>query len=183
MSSHANPLGQVADWIGFTFTITHKGCLLRFRLTSCVSSASMWLTCCAFLRFSLIEAQSFAGRANHIASLLIAWRPFVSELWAAIDPESARRSGKVWVKQIKPTLEWLSTFLRQQRGALVRSWLFSAWLYPQTAVAMILDASPWGLGGILVSGDKVISWFASDLTALDEARVHHRIGQGSGQQL
>ena len=101
-------------------------------------------------RLQLQVLQSFTGRTNHVANLLYAWRPFISELWGAITERKQSGDARVWVRQIKPTLEWLSTFLRQQRGALVRSWLFSAWLYPQTAVTMILDASPWGLGGILI---------------------------------
>ena len=48
---------------------------------------------------------------------------------------------------------------------------------------MILDASPFGLGGVLVCGDKLLSWFACDLGVLDEKRFGHEVGADSGQQI
>ena len=121
--------------------------------------------------------------ANHVANLLYACRPFISELWGAIT--KARKSGdsRVWIKQVRPTLDWLAVFLSRRRGSLVRSWTFSAWLYPETAVTMILDASPFGLGGVLVSGHRILGWFSSDLTCLDEQRFGHAVGADSGQQV
>ena len=51
-------------------------------------------------KVSFSEVQSFAGCANHITNILFAWRPFISELRAAIYARSSQRSGKVWVRQI-----------------------------------------------------------------------------------
>ena len=47
---------------------------------------------------------------------------------------------------------------------------------------MVLDASPWGMGGVLISGDKILSWFSSNLTKWDEERFNHKIGTDAGQQ-
>ena len=47
---------------------------------------------------------------------------------------------------------------------------------------MILDASPYGLGGVLLACDHVVSWFSSDLTHHDEVQFHHRAGSDTGQQ-
>ena len=95
-------------------------------------------------RIQLGVLQSFTGRTIHVADLIYAWRPFISELWGAIT--KARKSGdsRVWIKQVRPTLDWLAVFLSRRRGYVVRSWTFSAWLYPETAMAMILDATPSG---------------------------------------
>ena len=35
---------------------------------------------------------------------------------------------------------------------------------------MVIDASPWGLGGVLVPGDQILGWFTSDLSKWDEER-------------
>ena len=134
-------------------------------------------------RIQLQVLQSFTGRTGHIANLLYAWRPFISELWAAITERKKAGDSRVWVKQIIITLQWLSVFLNRHRGSLIRSWKYSAWLYPQTTMTMILDASPYGLGGVLVSAGRIISWFASPLTHLDEQTFHHDIGADSGQQV
>ena len=48
---------------------------------------------------------------------------------------------------------------------------------------MILDASPFGLGGVLVCGSDIFSWFATPLTQLGEQRFNHKIGGDSGQQV
>ena len=80
------------------------------------------------------------------------------------------------------TLRWLQIFLQGHRGSLTRSWSYQSWLNPQTVLTMILDASPFGLGGVLIASDKVISWFASDLTH-DDVRIHgHEVGADAGQQ-
>ena len=101
----------------------------------------------------------------------------------AISERKRAGDNRAYVKQILPTLRWLATFLSKQRGSLVRSWRFSAWLDPLTAVTMILDASPYGLGGVLVCGDKLLSWFGCELTRADEQRFGHKIGSDSGQQV
>ena len=48
---------------------------------------------------------------------------------------------------------------------------------------MILDASPFGLGGVLVASDRVISFFSSDLSKGDDRIHRHEIGQDTGQQV
>ena len=48
---------------------------------------------------------------------------------------------------------------------------------------MILDASPYGLGGILIASDRIVSYFASPLTRLDEEIHGHSIGSDKGQQV
>ena len=50
-------------------------------------------------------------------------------------------------------------------------------------MTMILDASPFGLGGILISNGRVLSWFSSDLSRDDEEIFQHSIGADSGQQV
>ena len=47
---------------------------------------------------------------------------------------------------------------------------------------MTLDASPFGLGGILTLDGRVIAWFASALTKLDSKRFGCPLGDSSGQQ-
>ena len=50
-------------------------------------------------------------------------------------------------------------------------------------MTMTLDASPWGLGGILQRNVIIISWSSSPLSKHDQ-RIHkRRIGSSSGQQI
>ena len=50
-------------------------------------------------------------------------------------------------------------------------------------MTMILDASPFGLGGVLVQGDRIVSWFPSALTVHDEKQFGRKTGSYSGQQV
>ena len=63
------------------------------------------------------------------------------------------------------------------RGALTRTWLYEDFLRPELAATLFLDASPWGLGGILVIGCAVHRFFASKLTHDDEVIHNTVIGQ------
>ena len=80
MSFHKGQYGQQVDWIGFQFRI------LRDEVEVAIKSAFMkdfdrdvhrllWQR-----RIQLGVLQSFTGRTNHVANLLYAWRPFISEL-------------------------------------------------------------------------------------------------------
>ena len=43
------------------------------------------------------------------------------------------------------------------------------------------DASPWGLGGWLSVNGTITQYFASPITADDEAKYGHQIGDNKGQ--
>ena len=45
------------------------------------------------------------------------------------------------------------------------------------------DASPWGLGGWISVGGRIVEYFSCPITALDVARYGHAIGCNKGQQL
>ena len=70
------------------------------------------------------ELLSLAGRANHVATLVYTWRPFLDQLWAAVSgtkPSNAP-AGKVWIKSVLASLTWLLIFLTDEPGHLVREW-------------------------------------------------------------
>ena len=48
---------------------------------------------------------------------------------------------------------------------------------------MVLDASPWGLGGVLICGERALGYFASPLSRHDERRFGKSIGDNQGQQI
>ena len=130
-------------------------------------------------RMCLNDLQSFTGRTNHIACLLYAWRPFIVDLWGAIY-DRRRKGQRIWIKQIIKTLLWISMFMRRQRGSLTRTWTFTSWLNPQATLTMIMDASPFGLGGVAYVDGNPEAFFYSDLTETDERIRKHEIGDSKG---
>ena len=89
----------------------------------------------------------------------------------------------VWRRQFQTTLDWLLYFLRACPGALKRIWRYEAFAADLTHIAFLLDASPWGLGGVLIIGGIPVAWFASPLTTHDEKIHGQAIGSDKGQQV
>ena len=88
----------------------------------------------------------------------------------------------VWRKQINQTLIWISYFLAQSSNGLTREWFFSSYSADVSDLIFILDASPWGLGGVLVINSIIVAYFTSPLDNYDEQRFDNKIGQTTGQQ-
>ena len=63
------------------------------------------------------------------------------------------------------------------------NWTFDEFEGNLGSISIYLDASPWGLGGVLFIDGVVYSWFQSRLTHWDE-KIHQRsIGDCKGQQV
>ena len=131
------------------------------------------------------DLRTLAGKANHIAGVLYTWRPFLQELWAALyntNQDTQAPLNCVWTKQIMHTLTWILAFLTQQAGALRRVYTLDAYLGRGDRISVKLDASPWGLGGILLINGLATAWFACPLCAFDYEVFGHEQGSSSGQQ-
>ncbi|CAK0822776.1 unnamed protein product, partial [Prorocentrum cordatum] len=134
------------------------------------------------------EALAFVGKANHIAGIVEAWRPFLQDVWGAI---ASNRSGAasnaparcVWRKQIEHVLEWLSAFYAGSAGALCRVHRVDAYFGRGCQVVITTDASPWGLGGYLKIGNAILEYFSSPLTEEDEKQLDTPRGDAAGQQV
>ena len=86
------------------------------------------------------------------------------------------------MKQIRPALLWIAQYWAAPELNLKR--VFGA-SKKQAAFDMILDASPWGLGGYLASllTGTPLQYFESKLTCEDEKRFGRKIGESAGQQI
>ena len=79
----------------------------------------------------------------------------------------------IFTRQVRHALLWLLAFLRGQQGNLERKFL--VWPCRSAHYSFRLDASPWGIGGILVVDGTPSEWFADkvqngDLKALKANR-------------
>ena len=85
LSFHIGRSGQCVDWIGFQFRILQDE--VEVAIKACCFMKGFDRDVHRLLRQRRIQLgvlQSFTGRTNHVANLLYAWRPFISELWGAI---------------------------------------------------------------------------------------------------
>jgi hypothetical protein len=132
--------------------------------------------------------RSLAGKANRVATIVYTWRPFLSDLWAAIADclSSTRQSNAptncIWLSQIKSSLTWMISFLQGISGSLERTYLTNVRKGRCEKVVIISDASPWGLGAVLIVNGRPKSFFHDALSPIDETTFHHTIGDAAGQQ-
>ena len=158
-------------------------------------------TCAEFLRKQLLgrrELRRFAGRSSFFAGLVPHLRPFLSGLWAALaEPPSSKgpvapgamRGGSqfcVWTKQVEHSLRWVLAFLEGVAGApLRRSVYLAEWLAARGTPRFrpAVDASPWGIGGILLDGAKVVAYFEDAVSEEDQRRLGVVVGDPSSQAI
>ena len=126
---------------------------------------------------------SLAGKISNVARLLTAWRPFLQDIWAAIFSEDGSApSGCIWTKRIVHALSWFRAFLTGSHHGLVRPFDLEHFISPDFSVETVIDASPWGFGGILCVGGVIQEFFGTPLTAEDTARFGFEIADPAGQQ-
>ena len=78
------------DWIGFNFRIMRGKVEVMIKEASMKDFAKDVQRLLRQRRIQLGVLTSFTGRTGHIANLLYGWRPFISELWAAISEREGR---------------------------------------------------------------------------------------------
>ena len=202
LSFHKAQHGHQVVWVGYQLT-SHGDCVTAAINQSFMDSLRQ--TTDDILKKNVIghrKLKSYTGCANHVANLLFAWRPFLDTLWAASagatsqqGPNTKKRRwalqhkksrsprGTVWVKQVRTSLLWILSFLSLHQGPLSRTWDLHDFYNISLILTLVLDASPWGLGGVLFEGDSPVASFSSMLTKDDEKIHHHRVGEHEGQQL
>jgi hypothetical protein len=129
------------------------------------------------------ELKSLTGKLAHVASIVLTLTPFLSELYAALQSErGSAPPGCIWTKQIHEALLWIQAFLCGTPGELKRCYHLSSYTGTGKQVSLELDASPWGLGGVLLEDGVPVSWFASALSTEELELLGIELGQSSAQQ-
>jgi hypothetical protein len=132
---------------------------------------------------ALKDLKSLTGKLTHCASLVLTMRPFLTELYAALYAERTNApKGCIWLKQTEDALLWIRAFLAGTPGKLERTYYLSAYLGTGPQVTLELDASPWGLGGVLIIDSQPKSWFASALATEELVILGITLGESSAQQ-
>jgi hypothetical protein len=186
--------GKQVEWIGSEFKLTREQVQAIIPQEKCDEILEIIQRFRSANVLSAKELKSFVGKLVHISGTILAWRPFVNELWAALNSVNTERTGAappgcIWLSQIEHALQWMQAFLSPERNphlkegiGLVRTWLLAAYLGYGRNIRITLDASPYGLGAVLEVEDKIIAFIESELTALDFDRFGFARGSPDGQQ-
>jgi hypothetical protein len=177
--------GNAADWIGGELDINiDEGILTAQVKKAIVVDITMMLE--EFNTVNLIplkKLESFIGKVNHAAGLLVTIRPFLQSLWAALYGPEGKVSGTVWVKQISHSLSWLRAVFHHDTPGLVRRFHLADFQGHGDKIEIGTDASPWGLGGWLAINDVITKYFFCDLSIFDITLYNLVLGACEGQQV
>ena len=169
--------GDTIDWIGARISLDN----VKHEVTVTIPSekiSTLVETTEEFLQGPVIgtrKLRSFAGSLSFVAGLVPMLRPFLAPLWAALSSETtdegssdtslrrrSRTAGKlVHTKRIANSLCWILALLKGEENYNLRR-TFVAFPPPEV-YELVTDASPWGMGGVLLQDGSPMRWYASKL--------------------
>jgi hypothetical protein len=211
---HKTARGTCVRWIGIEFEFVEAEGTLIARIPKEYAAEVAQEACdlLRLQMIPVARLRQFAGKCGWIMNLITRARWTVNRLWAALkatgagtaeghDPRmqgsartvpaagrglAQRRSGGqhhslINVQQIAPALRWIAAFWGQPKLKLERKFGGTPTI---ATVEMILDASPWGLGGYLAAAGSgtPLQYFHEPLNHDDEVRMRAKIGSSDGQQ-
>ena len=190
--------GRDITWIGAAVRIASGRTRVSIPEAKIVE---LFESCSAMLKQNTVpsrDVRKLAGKGSFVAGLVPTLAPFLRSLWATgakqasggaddarvLARPTAGQRGRplprhlVFVSQIRRDLSWLTAFLSRQRGTLVRDHLWQE--LPETdRLRICVDASPWGIGGVLMHRTTPIAYFADGLGAQDLRRFQASLGDSA----
>ena len=190
---HKAEAGTAVRWIGAQLNIHADGlkvCIPPDMIADLLQRTNDLLSVTTVSRR---RVRSYCGSLSFVAGLVCFLRPFLSAIWAALSkkadsandadacqvPTRKRKRrlplSMLFTRQFQHSLHWLLAFLTFSIGPLERNFLFA----PASAgqrLRIATDASPWGVGGVLVIDNVISAWFAHWITHEDLRRFNAKRG-------
>ena len=176
-------LGTEVLWIGVVLKIDQDIIIAAIPTDKLEALADIIEKMLSMNLIPLKDVRSLAGKGSNIATLIFAWRPFLSQLWAAMSTvQTNAPPNTVWTRQIEDSLTWMLAFIRQQRGTTQRVFKFNDTFGIAIDLVVTCDASIYGYGAWLSINGKPASWFSDTIQESDEEVLGHKFGENTGQQ-
>lgn len=182
--------GPKADWIGATFAVANhtkyadRGVTVKIKDDLFAAAQELLAEVLQTNVVAKKRLRQLIGKLSNIANLLLPWRPFLRPLYGALYGEdSSAPQNCVWTKAIIEPLRWFGHFFQASGGLIERRFLLACYLDSSTHVTMVIDASPWGIAGILVVDGHAQEYFSDPLCDHDVEIFSHAIGSPDGQQV
>jgi hypothetical protein len=179
--------GKSFTWIGATIAAHHDRVDVSFPQEKCRDLAANTARAAQLKIIPTKQLQFLAGSVNVIAGIIHPLRPFLSPIWAALSTRRANDVGQpagtptdripchhVKVRQCSRTLRWISLFLNRHRGALTHATQYNG--RAPRARQISVDASPWGIGGVLHHHGTPLAYFADAIARQDATRFRAAVG-------
>lgn len=94
----------------------------------------------------------------YVASIIYAWRPFISQLYDALLPASDTGAPRncVWTKQVEQPVKWILEFLATLHQHRIRAWTVANYC------GAVWDASPVGFGAVHLVDGHLVEYLAGE---------------------
>ena len=183
LAYHKAQLGDQVVWIGVEIRVAAWDVHASIPLQKLQDLLSIIETMEARNVILVKELHSLTGKCTNVATLFYMWRPFLTQLWAALSETQTRVPANcVWLKQIERTLSWLRAFISGQSCTISRTFTYDASFGRRIAMTITCDASIWGYGGWIAVDDVPLAYFSDDIQSSDEVMLGHKTGDTTGQQ-
>ena len=174
--------GKSIKWIGATIQVDEqeRTVVISIPADKCRKLLEACQTIASRPVVSVKTLISFTGGLSFVAGLIPHLRPFLDSFWAVL-ADSGRRasavdgvsgpSGKlIHVRRIQAALQWIADLLRDKDVPLKRIF-YTKQVNINAEITM--DASPWGIGGVLRLDDQLTEAFSLplDQETLDKFRA------------
>ena len=159
--------GTEVVWIGALFRIAPDGVEISVPPTKVAAIQEQLSKILKRPLVSLKHIRALAGVLSWVATIVPHIKPFLSGFWSAL-------AKNVWNKPIatkflKVSASWLDAFLRGQQGGILvtHRWCTSD---RRNIVRICTDASPYGMGGVLIRDGRPKRYFSESISEEDRER-------------
>ena len=184
VATHKAVRGVCLKWIGMKLEVSPREVKVHVPEDKVLELETLSLQILSGNVVSCKLLRSYAGKAMNIATVIHTWRPFVQQLFAALNTEGLSGAPKhcVWTKQIQTPMYWILAFLHQLRSHLVRRWDVAAFANKGEHVAIMWDASPFGLGAVLILNGVIKEYLHDISQPFETDLLDISIGSSESQQ-
>ncbi|KAF4662729.1 hypothetical protein FOL47_006081, partial [Perkinsus chesapeaki] len=157
-------------WIGVIFDIHPAGIILHVPDEKLRSALALVETSLAKVRIPVKLLRKVCGKFAWIGQIVPYVCAFVSPLWGALGVAERCNWSWIHVNQIRRSLVWLKAFIDvhfDSSSSSFYSRVFPCASWSSSRWSIVVDASPFGVGGILYDGASPTSWFADTLSRSD----------------
>eukprot|EP00435_Cladocopium_sp_Y103_P040827 s1627_g11.t1 len=184
VATHKAVRGVCLKWIGMKLEVSPSEVKVHVPEDKVLELEALSLQLISGNVVSFKQLRSYTGKVMNIATVIHTWRPFVQQLYAALNTDATSGAPRncTWTKQIQTPVYWLLAFLHQLRSHLVRRWDVAAFANKGEHVAIMWDASPYGLGAVLILNGVIREYLFDVAQPFEMELLGITVGSSESQQ-
>ena len=185
VATHKATRGHQVKWIGMNIRLAMDAVHVDIPADKVLEIEAI---CLKFLEgnvISVADLKTFVGKAMSIATIIFTWRPFLSQIYAAMkpDPSSKAPPNCIWTKQVQTPIKWLLAFVHSMKTHLTRTWQIEHFKGQTSDVTICWDSSPFGFGAVLIVDGSIVQYLADTPQPFEMELLDIQLGSCESQQI